>query len=256
MEKQYYFICGLPRSGSTLLAGILNQNSSVYASMSTNIYGLFCEIQFNKSIDVISPTEDQAFLLYKNTINSFYSHINKPIVFDTNRGWPRFIGLLPRLFPNTKLIICVRDIPSILNSFENHYLFKNIAPSYVNPDGCNNPWTRFESWYQGMIAQPFENCEYIYYSTELRKHCIFIDYNELITTPLTVISNLYSELNIPPFNHDFDTIDHSFDNIDNSVGNHNLHKVYSKVGKTPTKWILPKGVVEKYNKPCFWKKST
>jgi sulfotransferase len=253
MEKQYYFICGLPRSGSTLLAGILNQNPNAHASMSTTLHSLFCDIQFNKSTDIISPTEEQSFDLYKNSVNGFYGNVNKEIIFDTNRGWPRFIGLLPRLFPYTKLIICLRDIPSILNSFENHFLFKNIVPSYVNPEGCNNPWKRLEDWYQGMIVQPFEYCDYIYYSDELKKHCIFIDYDDLVANTNTVVNNLYSELNLPFYNHDFNNIEHSFDLIDDIVGNHNLHRVHKKIGETPTKWILPKGAVEKYNRPCFWK---
>ena len=251
--KQFYFICGLPRSGSTLLAGILNQNPNTHASMSTTLHTLFCEIQYNKSTDIISPSEEQAFDLYKNTANGYYSNVEKNLIFDTNRGWPRFIGLLPRLFPYTKLIICVRDIPSIINSFENHYLFKNVAPSYISPDGCNNPWKRFDEWYMNMIANHYDYCEYIYYSDELKKHCIFIDYDELVNKTSTVINNLYSELNLPSFIHDFDTINHSFEYIDDNAGNHNLHKVFTKVGKTPTKWILPKGVVEKYSKPCFWK---
>lgn len=253
MEKHFYFICGLPRSGSTLLAGILNQNPSAHASMSTTLHNLFCEIQFDKSTDIISLSEEQAFNLYKNTVNGYYGNVQKNIIFDTNRGWPRFIGLLPRLFPYTKLIICMRDIPSILNSFENHYLFKNIAPSYTNPEGCNNPWKRLEDWYKNMISQPYEYCDYVYHSDELKKHCIFIDYDELVTKTNVVIENLYSELNLPSFNHDFNNIEHSFDSIDDKVGNHNLHTVYEKVGETPTKWILPNGVIEKYNRHCFWR---
>lgn len=253
MEKKYFFIGGLPRSGSTLLAGILNQNPNAHASMSTTLHTLFCDIQFNKTLDAIGPTEEQASNLYINAANGFYSNTNKPIIFDTNRGWPRFVGVLPRLFPYTKIILCMRDIPSILNSFENHYLFKNIAPSYVNPEGCNNPWIRLENWFQNLVSQHYEYCDYIFHSKELKKHCVFIDYDELINKTTDVISTLYEELNLTNFNHDFNNIEHSFDSIDNSCGNQNLHKVYTKVGKTPTKWILPKGVVEKYSRPCFWK---
>lgn len=255
MNKQYYFICGLPRSGSTLLSGILKQNPNIYASMSSTLYGLFCEIQFNKVNDAISTTEEQAANIYKNTIDAYYGNVDRQIVFDTNRGWPRFIGILPRLFPYTKLIVCLRDIPSIINSFEYFYLNKNIVPNYVTLDGCENPWVRFEEWYQGMIREPYENCEYIYFSEELRKNCIFIDYDNLITNPSAVITNLYQQLNLTSFNHNFNNVEHSFDHIDNPVGNNNLHKVYKKVSKTPTKWILPRGVVEKYNRPCFWKEN-
>ena len=34
MEKQFYFISGLPRSGTTLLSAILNQNPKFQASIS------------------------------------------------------------------------------------------------------------------------------------------------------------------------------------------------------------------------------
>ena len=110
-----------------------------------------------------------------------------------------------------------------------------------------------EGFYENLIIQPYENCDYIYHSDELKKHCIFVDYDDLVTKTTTVISNLYSELNLPFFNHDFDNIYHSFDSIDNNSGNCNLHKVHKKIGDTPTKWVLSKAVVEKYNRPCFWK---
>jgi sulfotransferase len=35
--KQYYFISGLPRSGSTLLSGIFKQNPELYADISLSI---------------------------------------------------------------------------------------------------------------------------------------------------------------------------------------------------------------------------
>ena len=253
MTKLYYFLCGLPRSGTTLLSGILKQNPLIHASMSSNVHSLFCEIQFNKQLDVISTNEQQAEQLYKNTLNSHYYNIDRDIIFDTCRGWPRFIGVLPRIFPYTKLIVCLRDIPSIINSFEYFYLNKNIAPAFVKPDGCNDPWIRFEFLYNSFIENCYNNCEYMYFSEELSKHCIFIDYDTLITNPVEVVNNLYNQLNIPSFEHNYNNIDHSFDEVDNKVNNENLHKVYSTVGKTPTKWILPRGVVEKYNRPCFWK---
>ena len=32
MEKKYYFLAGLPRSGNTVLSSILNQNDKIYSS--------------------------------------------------------------------------------------------------------------------------------------------------------------------------------------------------------------------------------
>ena len=39
-DRQFHFISGLPRSGSTLLAGILRQNPRFHASMSSPVSGL------------------------------------------------------------------------------------------------------------------------------------------------------------------------------------------------------------------------
>jgi sulfotransferase len=38
--KSYYFISGLPRSGSTLLSGILKQNPEFYADIGSSLEAL------------------------------------------------------------------------------------------------------------------------------------------------------------------------------------------------------------------------
>ena len=50
--KSYYFISGLPRSGSTLLSGILKQNPDFYADIASPVQGLT-----GNSIDVITSGE-------------------------------------------------------------------------------------------------------------------------------------------------------------------------------------------------------
>jgi sulfotransferase len=50
--KSYYFISGLPRSGSTLLSGILKQNPDFYADIASPVQGLT-----GTSIDVITSGE-------------------------------------------------------------------------------------------------------------------------------------------------------------------------------------------------------
>ena len=47
--KSYYFISGLPRSGSTLLSAILRQNPDFYADIASQV-----EVLTANAIDVIS----------------------------------------------------------------------------------------------------------------------------------------------------------------------------------------------------------
>jgi sulfotransferase len=42
----------------------------------------------------------------------------KEVVFDTNRSWCGKLPALKTLFPDVKMIVCVRDIAWIIDSFE------------------------------------------------------------------------------------------------------------------------------------------
>lgn len=118
--KQYYFISGLPRSGSTLLSAILKQNPEFYADISSPVQSLV-----QTSIDVITSSEnnlviqeDRRKTLIQHIFEGYYNHIDNPVVFDSNRGWTSTTSLLKNLFPYTKILCCVRDIEWILDSFE------------------------------------------------------------------------------------------------------------------------------------------
>ena len=118
--KQYYFISGLPRSGSTLLSAILRQNTEFYADISSPL-----EVLTGCTIDIITGAEcnldftvNQRKNLLYGIFDGYYQHIEKPVILDTSRSWPKKTNLLKELFPYTKILCPVRDVVSILNSFE------------------------------------------------------------------------------------------------------------------------------------------
>ena len=118
--KQYYFISGLPRSGSTLLSVILKQNPEFYADISSPVEALT-----GSSIDIITGsesnltvTENQRKNLLYGIFDGYYQHIKNPVIFDNSRSWTKRTAFLQSLFPYTKILCPVRDIVSILNSFE------------------------------------------------------------------------------------------------------------------------------------------
>lgn len=258
MSKTFHFICGLPRSGSTLLSGILNQNPSCHASMTTSLVSILTPLHFLEGAPhALIPENEVVVELYKRIIDGYYFNVNKKTIFDTNRSWPKFIGILPKILPSAKFIFCVRDIPSILNSFENFYIKRPLAPGIVSGMGTAHVWTRLDEWSKNMIVEHYENAEYIFKSKELSKNCIFIDYNDLISNPHNVLVNLYNFLGIEYFEHNLNNINHSFEDVDVKQMNSGLHTVHPKLGVTDTKWILPDFVAEKFNQrfPCFWRKN-
>ena len=120
MNKQFYFISGLPRSGSTLLSAILRQNPDFYADISSPLHGIV-----TSTVQQISTTEsssnigiEQRMNICHGIFNGYFAHLNNPVVIDTNRQWTANTTLLQTLFRYTKIIACVRDPRWILDSFE------------------------------------------------------------------------------------------------------------------------------------------
>ena len=75
MNQKIHFISGLPRSGSTLLAGILRQNPRFHAAMTSPVGALF-----NTLVETMSPgiefavfiTEEQRRDILEGLFTTFY----------------------------------------------------------------------------------------------------------------------------------------------------------------------------------------
>ena len=123
MDHTFHFRSGLPRSGSTLLAAILRQNPRVHASMSSPIGHIFRAIfeamGANNEFSIFL-TEKQKRALLGSVFNSYYSSMDEPrqVIFDTNRLWTTRLPILQELFPESKVICCVRNPAWILDSVE------------------------------------------------------------------------------------------------------------------------------------------
>ena len=157
--KSYYFISGLPRSGSTLLSSILKQNPDFYADIASPVQGLT-----GNSIDVITSgesnlniTEDQRKNLMYGVFDGYYKNIEKPVIFDSSRGWTKKTPFLKALFPYTKILCPVRDIVSILNSFE-MIASKNPFYTHTPTEHQDNVFARCDGMMDkngGMVARPW-----------------------------------------------------------------------------------------------------
>ncbi|SFL40573.1 sulfotransferase [Nitrosomonas aestuarii] len=119
---RFHFISGLPRSGSTLLSAILRQNPRFHASMTSGLGALVggaMQIMSPGSEVALTLQTDQRENILRSLFNSYYQGIvDRPIIFDTNRVWTARMPLLAGLFPDAKVIACVRDVSWIMDSLE------------------------------------------------------------------------------------------------------------------------------------------
>ena len=255
--KSYYFISGLPRSGSTLLSGILKQNPDFYADIASPVQGLT-----GTSIDVITIgeynfniTEDQRKNLMYAVFDGYYKNIEKPVIFDSSRGWTKKTPFLKALFPYTKILCPVRNIVSILNSFE---LITSKNPFHTTTlTKCNkNVFARCDDMMDrndGIVAGPWIIlCEGYAMNPEM---IMLIDYENLCKTPEKTMREVYEFLERPYYSHDFENVEYSNENFDKSCNLKDLHTVKRKVEYNPPRCILPPEIVQKYNEMNmeFWK---
>ena len=258
--KDYYFISGLPRSGSTLLSAILKQNSKFYADIASPLQGIVTNtINFmTGSESNLNITEERRKDIILSLFDGYYSFIEKPVIFDSSRGWTKNTALLQELFPNTKILCCVRDIVWIINSFE---IINNKSPFYTNTlvkeELSGNVFSRSDGMMDnngGVIAGPWIllqegfalNPEMIY----------FVEYDNLCKNPENEMRNIYKFLEQPYYSHDFDNVEYSNHNFDMSCNLKDLHTVRKKVEYKEQKKVLPKEVWEKYRSMNmeFWRK--
>jgi sulfotransferase len=258
--KQYYFISGLPRSGSTLLSAILKQNPEFYADIASPVQGIV-----NNTIDFITGCENNLNLteeIRKNILVSifegYYFHIKTPVIFDSCRNWTKNTTLLNGLFPYTKILCCVRDISWIINSFE---LINKKNPFYSSTlvkQECNgNVFSRSDSMMDknhGVIADPWISLREGYAINP--EMIYFVEYDNLCKDPEKELKNIYKFIEKPYYCHDFDNVEYSNENFDRFCNLKDLHTVRRKVEYKEQKKILPSEIWEKYSSMNmeFWKK--
>ncbi|EQD28183.1 sulfotransferase RaxST, partial [mine drainage metagenome] len=67
----------------------------------------------------------------KGVIENYYADIGKPVVIDTSRAWCARMGVLKTLYPEAKVIACVRHMPWIIDSLERLIRANSFQPSSI-----------------------------------------------------------------------------------------------------------------------------
>jgi len=257
--KSYYFISGLPRSGSTLLSGILRQNPEFYADIASSvetISGTAIE-RISESENNLTIDEEQRKNIIKGIFEGYYKHINEPIIFDSCRGWTKKTHFLKETFPYTKILCPVRDIVSILNSFET-ISCKNPFHKNTFVEHSQSVFTRCDDLMQkgkGIVSNPWMYLSEGYAANP--EMIMLIEYENLCKEPEKTMRQVYDFLELPYFNHDFENVEYSNENFDKACNAKGLHTVKRKVEYNPPKIILPPEIVQKYSEMNmeFWRKN-
>ena len=257
MNKQYHFITGLPRSGSTLLTSILKQNPRFHASitdpLATLVKGVIESSQDGPGMKSEVPIERR-----KNIVNGlfegYYQDVDKPVIFNTNRAWTYLTNVVKDLYPKSKFIVCVRDINWVLDSFELAHRRNPFSTNTVTGGLSGSVYSRAELLMEekGVVGFPYVGIKQAITGSE--KSSLFIlEYDKLTKEPEQMLKALYHFIDEPYFEHDFNNVEASWDEYDQEIGI-KLHDVRKRVEHRTRNYILPPDILNKYHDLEVWRK--
>ena len=108
-NKTYYFMSGLPRSGSTLLSSILNQNPRFYSGPSSPVVPTMITLENSLSNDELFlgyPKIQEAKEIIASVLPQYYSDRQEPVIFDKNRSWTIRMEYIPGYFDIAPKVLC------------------------------------------------------------------------------------------------------------------------------------------------------
>lgn len=256
MTKQYHFITGLPRSGSTLLSSILKQNpkfhSSITDPLAAMVKGIIETSQDGPGMKVEVPVARRKNIL-EGLFEGFYKHIDKPVIFNTNRAWTLLTPQIKDMYPKSKMLVCVRDINWVLDSFETAHRKNPFSTNTVTGGLGGTVYSRIEELMseKGIVGFPYIGIKQAITSAE-KNMLMLIEYNELCKNPERMMKSIYSFIGQDYYEHDFSNVQASWDEYDAEIGI-NLHSVRKKVEFIPRQFILPPDILQKYANMEVWR---
>ena len=259
--ERLHFISGLPRSGSTLLSAILRQNPRFSAGMTSPlgdmVSSLIAEMSGKNDFSV-AISDAQRLAILRGVFQNYYGtgdFQGTEVVFDTGRVWCSKMPLLAALFPNSKVIACVREMPWVLDSVERLIRKQPLNANkmfHFNPNGT--VYSRAEALIDvnGMVGFSFQATKDAFYGEYAPGRLLLLSYEGLTRDPKAALQAVYRFVGEPWFEHDFDHIEYNASEFDARLGLPGLHTVKSKVSAPKRESVLPPDLFKRFVADSFW----
>lgn len=261
-------MAGLPRSGSTLLASILNQNPDIYVSAQSplpNILGAaYNQYQSKENLD--SSRFDDIYNVVDNIIPLFYEKHPEKYIIDKNFSWldPHpYVILEHHLKNNIKVICPVRDVMEILASWnklcendKNNEYDKLIIKGDKSKRPIADKRADFFiniSGEESGIKNSIEAMKRVLYP-QFKDSILLVEYNDIVIKTKETIEKIYDFLGIEKFEHTFNSLKttHEYNDVWGAKGHHEIKTEIQKEEYDLSK-IFSDSVIKKYSGLEFWK---
>lgn len=259
--KSIHFISGLPRSGSTLLANILRQNFEIESGTTTPVEMMLSAVmraqagspEYNVFLD-----DERRKAVLRGIVEGYYHDTPKHVtVIDTNRAWCARLPLIAELYPEAKVICCVRNMAWIYDSLERMAQLNMLHPSRMFPAGTTVS-DRFEVFRRsdGIVGFAWNALRQAFFS-DYADRLMILTYSSLVNDPQRALRAVYEHLGMANYEHDLenvvnDKIANSSEDFDKALGVSELHDVRYGISANVRHSILPPDLVARVASDNFW----
>lgn len=254
-----HFISGLPRSGSSLFSALLCQNPRFRASISGPVAGMYAamlgEMSRRNEFSVFI-TDVQREHILRGLFSSYYDgYVGADVVFDTHRSWCTRLPALKMLFPGSRVIACVRQMPWILDSIERLVRCNAFQPSSIfNYKSGGTVYSRVEALLggDGLVGFAYNALKEAYFGEETA-NLMLLQYETLVGDPKRALAAVYEFIREPYFEHDFEHVSLDNEEFDARSGTPGLHRIRPKVEVFARKTLLPPDLFGRFKDDAFWR---
>ncbi len=209
MSSSFVAVTGLPRAGSTLLCQLLARHPEIQCEgMSSPLCNLLLGIRRMASDDQFMLSQlDSAF-------ESGYGHLQdamqgflrgwlksgKKLVIDKNRAWLHCIEMALQLAPETKMIVCLRDLGQIYGSIEAQHQ-KTILLDFIDHLADFDRFGRADMLFakDKVIGAPLISIHAVQdLPKAVQERLYFVRFEDLMGNPAACMSHLHAWLGVSP----------------------------------------------------------
>ena len=259
---------GLPRSGSTLLTALLNQNPEIHASTNSPLLDTIHYTEeyllYNSEQYKATPNPKGAHRVLSSIPHNYYFNTPQNTIIDKSRGWVNQIQhIKDYITPEPKIICMVRSIQDIMCSFL-ALIEKSKSVSFVDKglleshqELTNDNRCEYLMSSSGIIGMSYNALSEAFRKGH-QKHLLLVEYENLIQNPQRELNRIHSFLRIPEYSYDFSNVTPKVNENDGVYGLENMHTVRNKVQKIyrDNSKYLSKYIIDKYKEMEFWRQTT
>ncbi|WP_309236458.1 sulfotransferase [Microcoleus sp. FACHB-672] len=162
---------------------------------------------------------------------------------------------MAELFPDAKIICCVRNIAWVMDSIE-RLIRQNafdVSGLFCNATERATVYSRTEALTQGgrLVGFAYTALKEAFYS-EHSHRLLLIDYELFTQRPDKTIALIYQFIREENFGHYYENVEYEAAEFDVKLKTRGLHSIRKKVEFQPRQTILPPDLFERFNNLSFW----